>query len=246
MLGQRLVTLAMSLLISTLVLLPSVVHALDPRAVHDSLLARYTTAHSLGDNYQFDPRDGWQSVNISNLQYKYTRDYGDPEDDNEEEDTNVLVARASKKKSTSKTSKSKSKSKSKPKAKSKSSSTTSSVSKVASSFKKVLDSLKGTGKAEPVTITWYTGHDLENPSCWPNPKWAPTVRMGPADANVTLLNCHKDASMACALTLEGWTTKPKCFKFLERTCFTLCLSFDVSDGTFSMSHLQEMRLRSCS
>ena len=23
--------------------------------------------------------------------------------------------------------------------------------------------------------------------------------------------------MACAPTLEGWTTKPKCFKFLERT-----------------------------
>lgn len=27
----------------------------------------------------------------------------------------------------------------------------------------------------------------------------------------------KDNSFACALTLEGWTTRPKCFKFLEGT-----------------------------
>lgn len=26
----------------------------------------------------------------------------------------------------------------------------------------------------------------------------------------------QDASFACALTLDGWTTKPQCFKFLER------------------------------
>lgn len=31
-------------------------------------------------------------------------------------------------------------------------------------------------------------------------------------------NLAQDASFACALTLDGWTTKPKCFKFLECTC----------------------------
>ncbi|TBU58346.1 hypothetical protein BD310DRAFT_819594, partial [Dichomitus squalens] len=64
--------------------------------------------------------------------------------------------------------------------------------------KKIINTIKGIGKQEPVTITWYTGHDLDNPSCWANPNWAPT-----------------DKSFAAALTLVGWATKPKCFKFLE-------------------------------
>lgn len=38
------------------------------RAVAES---RYSHAHSLGDSYSFDPRDGWHSVNVSNLPYKY-------------------------------------------------------------------------------------------------------------------------------------------------------------------------------
>ncbi|KAI0321824.1 hypothetical protein OF83DRAFT_1168098 [Amylostereum chailletii] len=44
----------------------------------------------------------------------------------------------------------------------------------------------------------YTGHDLKNPSCWTDTEWAPT-----------------DDSFACALTLDGWKTKPECFKFIE-------------------------------
>jgi hypothetical protein len=183
MFGLRLVSLTIFVLATALVLLSPGVHALDPRAMHDSLVARYTTAHSLGDNYQFNPRDGWQSVNASNLQYKYSRDYSNPDDD---DGSNVLAARDSKTQSKSKSkSSSKSKSKSKPKPKSstkaKSSSASSKVSKVTSSVKKIVDSLKGVGETEPVTITWYTGHDLENPSCWPNPTWAPTVRLGHAE-----------------------------------------------------------------
>ncbi|OCB87538.1 hypothetical protein A7U60_g5443 [Sanghuangporus baumii] len=58
--------------------------------------------------------------------------------------------------------------------------------------------LKAIGGAEKVEITWYTGHDLLNPSCWSNTDWAPT-----------------DDSFACALTLDGWLSQPKCFKFLE-------------------------------
>ncbi|KAF7790900.1 hypothetical protein EIP86_001858 [Pleurotus ostreatoroseus] len=145
--------------------------------------ARYAHAHSLGDSYQFDPRDGWEAVNITDLQYKYAREddelYEPDEDDtdNVEEDDdqdpdqhehlNALERRTSK--NSTKTVK-----------------TT------------MIDTIKGVGKSEPVTITWYTGKDLLNPSCWSNPTWAPT-----------------DGSFAAALTLEGWTTKPKCFKFLE-------------------------------
>jgi hypothetical protein len=33
---------------------------------------KYTRAHSLGSGYTFDPRDGWQTVNVSNLSYKYS------------------------------------------------------------------------------------------------------------------------------------------------------------------------------
>ena len=33
--------------------------------------SRYSQAHSLGDSYTFDPRDGWQTINITNLPYKY-------------------------------------------------------------------------------------------------------------------------------------------------------------------------------
>ncbi|KAK7695478.1 hypothetical protein QCA50_000114 [Cerrena zonata] len=220
--------LAAFFLLSNLVLGTS---ALDLRSFHDSLEARYTRAHSLGDNYQFDPRDGWQTVNASNLQYKYDDQGGDELDGRDEdeelaEDTeeteepyynSTLAVRADKKKATnpkkpaksSKASKvsSKSKAKAKPKSKSAASSVTSNLGSIINSFKAV-------GKPEPVTITWYTGHDLENPSCWSNPTWAPT-----------------DASFACALTLEGWTTRPKCFKFLE-LCSTVkqCVFVRVVDS----------------
>ncbi len=33
---------------------------------------QYRRPHSLGRGYTFDPRDGWQTVNVSNLSYKYT------------------------------------------------------------------------------------------------------------------------------------------------------------------------------
>ncbi|KAJ7638719.1 hypothetical protein FB45DRAFT_409832 [Roridomyces roridus] len=62
----------------------------------------------------------------------------------------------------------------------------------------VINGLRGQGDSEPVTITWYTGKDLLNPSCWSNTEWAPT-----------------DSSFVCALTLEGWQNKPQCFKFIE-------------------------------
>jgi hypothetical protein len=41
--------------------------------VHAVSKSKYGRAHSLGDSYQFQPRDGWQNVNVTNLQYKYPR-----------------------------------------------------------------------------------------------------------------------------------------------------------------------------
>ncbi|KDQ20510.1 hypothetical protein BOTBODRAFT_309857 [Botryobasidium botryosum FD-172 SS1] len=61
------------------------------------------------------------------------------------------------------------------------------------------NTLRGIGQPEDVVITWYTGQDLENPSCWANNEWTPT-----------------DESFACALTLHGWTqNRPACLSFIE-------------------------------
>ncbi len=170
------------LLVFSLGLAPTLVTAADLRAYHNSLEARYTRAHSLGKNYQFDSRDGWQTVNASNLQYKYSREPEDESDleglDDPDDSSAGLTKRDNKTKATSKsksTTKAKSSSKGKSKSK-KTSSKTKATGSLSSSLKKIIDTIKGKGKAEPVTITWYTGHDLENPSCWPQPTWAPTVR----------------------------------------------------------------------
>ncbi|KAF5320963.1 hypothetical protein D9619_000450 [Psilocybe cf. subviscida] len=123
---------------------------------------KYTTAHSLGDDYVFDPRDGWQAVNVTNLEYKYRR--------KDSSDSSGLDSRAPAKKG--------------------------SISGILGG---IFKGLKAVGSPKPVVITWYTGHDLLNPSCWSNGKWAPT-----------------DDSFAAALTMDGWTTdRPKCFKFIE-------------------------------
>jgi hypothetical protein len=44
-----------------------------PAPARDVGIQKYARPHSLGDNYTFDPQDGWQTVNITNLQYKYQR-----------------------------------------------------------------------------------------------------------------------------------------------------------------------------
>lgn len=173
--------------------------AADISALQGSLEKRYSTAHSLGDTYQFDPRDGWQAVNVTNLQYKYSRSVDDINANEEALPKTTFHKhgkRSSKKRSTKSTTKTASK------AKTTSSASNKSVSKAANgvlgSLQSIINTIKAIGSPEPVTITWYTGHDLLNPSCWSNPSWAPT-----------------DESFACALTLDGWTTRPKCFKFLE-------------------------------
>lgn len=106
-----------------------------------SLEKKYSTAHSLGDNYRFDPRDGWQTINVTNLQYKYSRSDKDNGADNAAFEESSLRKRSSKK---SKSSHKKATSKS----------ISPSSNGLVGSIKSVLDSLKGIGSAEPVTITW--------------------------------------------------------------------------------------------
>ncbi|KAH9843889.1 uncharacterized protein C8Q71DRAFT_17963 [Rhodofomes roseus] len=196
----RLTFLAGVFLVSLgLVPLMTTSRAADISAFQSSLERRYTTPHSLGNNYRFDPRDGWQAVNVTNLQYKYSQAQTDEDEDVDGPVVPRAHSRRSTKKSTKKASKKTSK-KTNTKAASKATTTSSAsgVGGLVGSVKSIVGTMKAAGDSEPVTITWYTGHDLENPSCWSNPTWAPT-----------------DDSMVSAVTLDGWTNRPQCFKFVE-------------------------------
>ncbi|KAF5387922.1 hypothetical protein D9615_000314 [Tricholomella constricta] len=142
--------------------------ATSVRAVSHS---RYSKAHSLGDDYQFSPRDGWQSINASDLQYKYHRD--EQMQDATATDAQQLERRTP-------------------------DSNLGLGETIGGVVSKIWKGLKAIGKPQTVKITWYTGHDLKNPSCWAQGHWAPT-----------------DKSFACATTLHGWHDRPPCFKFLE-------------------------------
>ncbi|KAF9058071.1 RlpA-like double-psi beta-barrel-protein domain-containing protein-containing protein [Panaeolus papilionaceus] len=169
-------------LLLSLFCLPSAIGRPDLASRHTILIReRYTTAHSLGEDYLFDARDGWEGVNVTNLAYKYRRHFS--ADDVINSNASPLAPRA-KKPSTKESAKS-----SRPSA---------AAGGLVGFISQLFKGLKGLGKPEPVTITWYTGHDLQNPSCWKNGEWAPT-----------------DRSFVAALTLDGWNNKPKCFKFLE-------------------------------
>ncbi|KAF8812345.1 hypothetical protein BYT27DRAFT_7273979 [Phlegmacium glaucopus] len=168
---------------ASFILSPVLVFASSVRAVSES---KYTKAHSLGNNYSFDPRDGWQSINATNLQYKYRR---------QEPDLDLTVDL----RGDSSDLESRTKKNNVHQAPHKAPHKTGGLGQVITGVvADIWKGLKGFGKPEPVTITWYTGHDLEKPSCWANSVWAPT-----------------DESFTCALTMEGWMNRPKCFKFLE-------------------------------
>ncbi|CDO68711.1 Distantly related to plant expansins [Trametes cinnabarina] len=178
-----------------------------------ALERKYTTPHSLGEGYVFNPRDGWETVNMTDLLYKYSRADSDSdmadqdgEDDSDDPGVSVLEPRAKKSKAQAKASKKPTKkANKKASAKVSAKATKATTKKLASTaggvlsggLSKVVNSIKGIAYV-PLPIHRYTGHDLLNPSCWDNTDWHPT-----------------DASFAAALTLDGWATKPKCFKFLE-------------------------------
>lgn len=138
-----------------------------------ALERKYTTAHSLGNNYVFDPRDGWQTVNTTNLGYKYDTpranvDSGSDEDEDADEDdaghadsqdagsthNNTLFSRAKKMLHT-KPKKTSQKKFQKKKSQKKVAGKTKSATDVLKGISSIAKSIKGIGKPEPVTITWY-------------------------------------------------------------------------------------------
>ncbi|KAG6855099.1 hypothetical protein C0991_006028 [Blastosporella zonata] len=127
--------------------------------------SKHSRTHSLGDNYNFDPRDGWQIMEATDLSYKYH---------NSSSASSHLAQKRG------------------------SDSDWGIGDSIKGALSHVWNGMKAFGDPDPVTITWYTGHDLENPSCWANGDWAPT-----------------DKSFACATTLHGWHDRPQCFDFLQ-------------------------------
>ncbi|KAG6837546.1 hypothetical protein H0H93_007727 [Arthromyces matolae] len=130
--------------------------------------ARNKQSHSLGNNYKFDPRDGWQRMEATDLAYKYHGNSTSTHNHAHAQKRNDLSNHLGL------------------------------GDKIKDTISKVWKGMKAFGPTDSVIITWYTGHDLKNPSCWAQGDWAPT-----------------DKSFACATTLYGWYDRPKCFDFLE-------------------------------
>jgi hypothetical protein len=107
--------------------------------LHAVSRSMYSRAHSLGDSYKFNPRDGWQHVNVTNLQYKYTPSYSP----NLDQQSNSLEKRESSKSRNNQTKKQKHSGKG---------------ASIGGSIKHILGSvwngLKAIGQPEPVIITW--------------------------------------------------------------------------------------------
>ena len=110
--------------------------------VHAVSKSKYSRAHSLGDSYQFEPRDGWQNVNVTNLQYKYPR--FNPSDSNQQ-GSSPFEKRGKQKGTQSK--------KKDPTNKGEGGDA------LGGTLKHILgdvwNGLKALGQPEPVTITWY-------------------------------------------------------------------------------------------
>ena len=133
-------------ILASFILSPSLVFAAQPSSARAVFESKYTKAHSLDNNYSFDPRDGWQSINVTNLQYKYRREEvpdlgltGDlrgnsPSLESRSKKKNVHTAPHS----------------------------TSGLGKViAGVVTNIWEGLKGLGKPEPVTITWYFSYFVQ-------------------------------------------------------------------------------------
>lgn len=117
--------------------------------VHAISKSKYTRAHSLGDNYQFHRRDGWEHVNITNLQYKYARS----------NTSDSATAHSAFEKRGRKKGSKPSKKHGTPHGKKKKTSNGKGDSDAGGTIKHILggawNGLKAIGGAEPVTITWY-------------------------------------------------------------------------------------------
>lgn len=108
------------------------------RAVSES---KYSKAHSLGDSYAFDPRDGWQHVNVTDLRYKYRRDSFESGNTNDD-DALDFEKRAKKKESTPK------------KTPPKNLLAGGVIHGITDTLSKIFQGLKGVGLSEETIITW--------------------------------------------------------------------------------------------
>lgn len=112
----------------------------------------YARAHSLGISYKFHERDGWEAVNISTL--LSPRSLSGTHTLN----SSLPLPEAGP-----------------PSLASKRTENPSLADTLVHTVNSVWNGLRAFGHSEKVKITWYTGQDLENPSCWAEPTWAPTV-----------------------------------------------------------------------
>lgn len=125
--------------LASFILNPSLVlvaQSSSARAVSES---KYTKAHSLDNNYSFDPREGWQSINVTNLQYKYRREEPDLDLTGDLRGNSPSLENRSKKK----------------KVHAAHHRTSGLGQVIAGVVADIWKGLKGLGKPEPVTITWY-------------------------------------------------------------------------------------------
>ena len=112
----------------------------------------YARAHSLGSNYTFREGLGWESVLVSSPHSRRSLSGSEPANASlplPEAGLSSLASKRSKKPSLADT--------------------------LVHTVNSVWNGLRGSGHPEKVKITWYTGQDLQNPSCWAEPTWAPTV-----------------------------------------------------------------------
>jgi hypothetical protein len=137
--------LHISLVVSViLAALSSSTTAASQGTVHAVSKTKYTRAHSLDNSYQFDPRDGWEHVNVTNLQYKYARSYTP---DSDQSSTPFEKRGRGKKKGSKNTQPQKQNNKG------------NGGSNIGGTVKHILgnvwNGLKALGQPEPVIITWY-------------------------------------------------------------------------------------------
>lgn len=127
--------------LASFILSPSLTLAAQSSSARAVFESKYTKAHSLDNNYSFDPRDGWQSINVTNLQYKYRREEEHHLDlPNDLSGNSPSLENRSKKKKKVHTA----------------THSTGGLGKViAGVVTNIWEGLKGLGKPEPVTITWY-------------------------------------------------------------------------------------------
>jgi len=116
----------------------------------------YSRAHSLESNYAFHQSHGWESVQVSNPRFRRSLSGSDTANVSlplPEAGLPSLPSKRGKKPSLADT--------------------------LVHAINSAWNGLRGSGHSEEVKITWYTGQDLENPSCWAEPTWAPTVSRQP-------------------------------------------------------------------